>query len=262
MPGSSVIATCPKCGEKFKIKLSSQTESGTSGEEEDIRQTASRAYQAEADRFAEEKETFKNDNPWELAPEPSGWTAAFFQTISRVMFSSSRFFSNLPAFSAPLRPLLFYSIIILLQTIMDQLWGRFFISVLEPGAANDPQLAKMLELLSTEKNFILTAFFRFGMMVFQLYLLTLILYFAYRLIAPARSSFSLLFQVMVYSSAPLILCVVPVLGSLVGMLWSLGCCVIGLKAALRLNWSKTLFGLLPLFILAIPIFSFLFNLTF
>lgn len=268
LPANSVIATCPKCGEKFKVRLIHIAEEGKSEDEEDIRQVASRAYQAEAERFNKERaedndrgETFQGKvNPWNIAPEPSGWMAAFMQTLSKIMFSATRFFASLPASANLLRPLLFYSIIISLQTVMDQLWGRFFISVLEPGAASDPQLAKLLELFSANRDFILTSLIRFGMMIFQLYLLALILYVTYRLIVPKRATFDLLFQVLAYSSAPSILCLVPVLGTLVGMIWSLGCFVIGIKTALGLDWAKTLLGLLPLFFLLSPLFSLLFNL--
>lgn len=266
LPANSVIATCPKCGEKFKIKVI-PADGNEKSDEEDIRQAASRAYQAEAERFAhvhdksnDEEKLLKIGNPWELAPEPSGWTAAFFQTLSRVMFSATRFFASLPFSVSLLRPLLFYSIIILLQTVMDQLWAKFLISVLKPNAAGDPQLAKLLDLISTNNDFILSSLVRFGLMIFQLYLLALLLFVTYRIIVPKRCSFDLVFQVLAYSSAPAILCIVPVLGTLVGMIWSIGCFVIGIKTTLGLDWAKTLLGLLPLLFLLSPLLSAMFNL--
>lgn len=266
LPANSVIATCPKCGEKFKIKVLHDS-AHDEADEEDIRQVASRAYQAEAERFAKGSDTgegagesfLKNENPWDLAPEPAGWMAAFLQTLSRVMFSSSRFFATLPLSSSLFRPIFFYAIIVIIQTVMDQLWGKFFISMLEPEAASDPQLAKLLELFSANKDFILSSLIRFGLMIFQLYLLALILYVTYRIIVPKRATFDLVFQVLAYSSAPVILCVVPVLGTLIGMIWSFGCFVIGIKTVLQLDWAKTLLGLLPLFFLLSPLFSYLFN---
>ena len=50
---------------------------------------------------------------------------------------------------------------------------------------------------------------------------------------------------MVYSSAPALLCVIPALGSLAGMVWGLACMAVGCRAALRLNWPQTLLGFVP-----------------
>lgn len=261
LPGSSVIATCPKCGNKFKISASPKVE-----DEEDIRQIASRAYQQEADRFQDSKKTHKeaeiqNNNPWDLAPEPAGWITAFLQTLSRVMFSASRFFSGLPRHVSLMRPLGFYAILLLFQSIVDRLWANFFLSVLAPSAASDPQLEKMLQLLASEDNLVLGILFRCGLLVLQIYLFALILYLIYRILAPGKASYELVFQILAYSSAPVILCVVPVLGSLVGMIWSVGCLLLGCKVALDLDWTRTLIGFLPIIFLMAPLLSALLGLV-
>lgn len=261
LPGSSVIATCPKCGKKFKVSTPPQAE-----EEEDIRLVASRAYQEEADRFRKESEASESNdvasgtNPWQLAPEPDGWVAAFFQTVGRVMFAPSKFFSCLNPHTSLFRPLGFYAILLLGQSFLDRVWGKFFLSVLSPGATADPQLEKMLQLLATENDMLLGILLHCGIMLFQLYLFSAILNFTYRLIAPQKTSFELVFQLLAYSAAPAILSIVPVLGSLVAMVWSVGCFLIGCKTALNLNWTRTLLGVLPVFILMLPVLSVFLNL--
>ncbi len=254
LPGDSVTATCPKCGEKFRVQVK-KTE-----EEEDIRITASRAYQAEQKRFEKEAAQEESmENPWDLAPWPQGWFAAFLQTIFRVMFSPSRFYNYLLPRVSFIRTLLFFSIIIIFQSVIDRLWGQFLLSGLTPEVLNDPQLEEMLNVFTSDDNFIMSILIRFGALIFQLYLFSFILYITYRAITPNRSGFELVFQVMAYSYAPLVLCVVPVLGSLIGMIWSLACLLCGLKIALRINWIKTLIGFSPLIILSLPVFSVLFN---
>lgn len=282
----SVIATCPKCSCRFRFSvetgvgailppkgwqvLKDPVQTGESeeapGEEEDIRLVAKRAYEREAERF-------KNDqpennpaadqqpahpeiqaNPWEAAPGESGWLAAFYQTVIRVMFSPQIFFRNLAAQCPQIRPLVFYLILCVVQTSVERIWGDFFHTLLAPEAAGDPQLEKILAMLSQDGNIILGLLLRCGMLVLQLYLFSFLMFLAYRLVAPGRATFSLLFQIMAYSSSPALLCVVPVLGSLVGMFWSLGCLIVGCKAALDLSWPKTLAGFLPLVFVFAPLF--------
>lgn len=252
IPGPSVTATCPKCGEKFKVKLPNNEE------EEDIRQVAARAYEEESKRFENGDEELY-ENPWELAPWPSGWFSAFFQTVYRVMFSPARFYAYLLPAASLIRPLAFFSIIILFQSIVDRLWGQLLLSMLSPGAMTDPQLEELLKLFSSEENFFLNVLFRFGTMVFQLYLYTAILFATYRLLTPKKTGFEKIFQIMAYSYAPLLLCVIPVLGSLTGMIWSLACFLIGIKTALHLNWTRTILGLSPIIILTLPALSLVFN---
>lgn len=251
LPGPSVVATCPKCGKKFNVSLPQD-------EEEDIRQTAARAYQAEAGRLEKDAREAAA-NPWELAPWPAGWTQAFFQTLFKVLFYAPAFFANLPQPASLFRPLSFFSIITLFQSVTDRLWALFFIDKVAPQVMTEEQLGKILELFAMDDNFFLTILTRFGTMIFQLYLYSLILFIAYRLIAPQRAGFALIFQVAAYSCAPAVLCLVPVLGSVVGWIWSLVCLLTGLKAALRLGWLGVLIGFSPIVLLSLPVFNLVFN---
>ena len=58
---------------------------------------------------------------------------------------------------------------------------------------------------------------------------------------------------MAYAAAPGLLCVVPLLGSVVGFIWSFACILVGCRAALRLNWPQTLMGLAPILLLLAPL---------
>lgn len=248
LPGSHVIATCPKCKAKFRLNV----ENGAAGQdEEDIRQIADRAYRHEAERFSHADEKGDKGAAWEQWPQVN-WFTAFFATITRVMFSAAQFFRSLPQ-NAPLsRALGFFLIIVIFQTIVERLWVDFFISVLAPGAVDDPQLDKMLKLLASQSGLVMTLILKCGLMLAQLYFFALLLFVPFRFLAPGRASYNLFVQILAYSVAPMILCAVPLLGSLVGMIWSLVCMVSGCRAALGLDWTKTLTGFLPLLCLLAP----------
>ena len=225
-------------------------------EEEDIRRTASRAYAREAARL--EAETVRDSgsrtgaNPWEAAPGGDGWLAAFYQTAMRVMFAAPRFFGALNPEAPHLRALSFYLIVCVLQTVVERFWGGMFLSIMAPSAATDPQLEKMLALLAPQTNLAMTLLLRTAFLVLQLYVFSALIHLAYRFVAPGRASFPLLFQVMAYSSAPALLCVIPGLGSLAGMIWGLACMAVGCRAALRLNWPQTLLGFVPVCLVTAP----------
>lgn len=260
LPKTSAIATCPKCGCRFRFSrdsgaggvLPQDNRRETADTEEDIRLTASRAYAREAGRFKEAEIPARDAkilNPWDEAPGRDGWLSAFYQTVIRVMFSAPTFFKTLSPTALQNRALLFYLIICVFQTVMEKIWGELFYALLSPTAAGDPQLEKMLAMLSPDTNFALSLLLRCGLLVCQLYLFSFLVFLAYRLVAPQKGSFSLLFQIMAYSSAPSILCLVPALGSITGMIWGLGCLAVGCKAALGLDWPRTLAGFLPLIVL-------------
>ncbi len=268
MPAGAMIATCPKCACRFRITsnggtgeiLQPKNSSGTAQpEEEDIRLTASRAYQREADRFANEEYMTASQNPWDNAPGESGWFAAFFQTVVRVMFSTVNFFSSLSPSASQLRPLAFYLLIGAFQTIVEKLWGQMFYALLEPAAASDPQLQKMLAMLASDSNMALSLLLRCGLLALQIYFFSFMIYFIYKIIRPQTASFSLVFHIMAYSAVPSLLCVVPVLGSITGLVWGIGCMAAGFRAAMRLTWAQTLLGFLPVFIFVAPIIPQLLN---
>ncbi len=225
-------------------------------EEEDIRETARRAYAREAERFSRADAApepspmadgpVPDENPWDAAPGNGGWLQAFYQTVLRVMFAAPRFFAALRPHMPLGRPLVFYLVICVIQTVVERFWGTMLISALTPSAATDPQLEKLLEMLAPKSDLALSLLLRCGLLVLQLYVFTALMFLAYRIVARERTSFSLIFQIMAYSSAPALLCVVPALGSLAGMIWGLACLAVGCRVALRLNWAQTLFGFVPL----------------
>ena len=90
------------------------------------------------------------------------------------------------------------------------------------------------------------------MLTVQIYLFTGLLYLTWRIVAPDKADFSLIFKVLAYAEAPGILCLVPVIGNAAALVWGFVCMLTGCRAALKLNWRQTMLGFLPLLLLMVP----------
>lgn len=238
-------------------------------EEEDIRVAASKAYAREAARPDldtapdtarhapgegwEEAQRRSGGNPWEAAPEPDGWLSAFYQTSIRVMFAAPRFFAALRPAAPQLRVLCFFLVISVVQVVVERAWAGMLLTLMAPSAATDPELEKLLSMLAPQISLPMTLLLKTGFSVLQLYLFSGLVHLAYRFMVPARADFSLVFQIMAYSAAPALLCVIPLLGSLAGFVWGLACMLVGCRTALKLTWPQTLLGFAPVFLLLGPL---------
>ena len=122
----------------------------------------------------------------------------------------------------------------------------------DPG---DPQLQKFSELLASQNDMFLSFLMRAGILIIQLYIFSWLMYLVYRLFARENVTYSLVFQIMSYSSAPTVLGIVPVLGPIAGAIWSMWCLLVGCKSAIGLNWPQTILGLVPVFFVIAPFFA-------
>ena len=192
-------------------------------------------------------------NPWETAPEPDGWISSFYQTCMRVMFGAHNFFEHIRVDTPQVRPLVFYLIVSVVQVVIERVWSGVFLSLMSPSAASDPELERMLILLSPQISLPMTVLLKTGVSVVQLYVLAALMRLAYGFISRKKTEFSLVFQVAAYSAAPALLCVVPLLGSIVGFIWMLACVLVGCRTALKLTWPQTIVGFIPVVLLLAPL---------
>jgi hypothetical protein len=217
-------------------------------DEREARLAAGRAYGREAARFdgAAGGGSSPDDNPWVWAPGEDGWLAAFRRTVLRVMFAAPQFFAALVPQPSPLRALGFYLLVGVAQIVVERFWGYLFLQYINAdGPPQDQQLAALLTMLAPQANLAMTVLLRTGVLVLELYFFAALTHLAYRFLAPDRAEFSLVFQVIAYSAAPALLCVIPLIGSLTGFVWGLSCIIVGCRAALRLTWAQTLTGFAP-----------------
>ena len=228
---------------------------GADDDRADDNRTASEAYAREAARFENQDEDSRHlsGNPWDIAPEPDGWIPAFYHTCMRVMFGAHNFYENVRADASQVRPLIFYLIISVIQVIIERVWSGIFLSLMSPSAASDPELERMLILLSPQLSLPMTILLKTGVSVVQLYVLTALMHFTYGFITGKRPEFSLVFQVAAYAAAPSLLCVVPLLGSIVGFIWMVACVLVGCRTVLNLTWPQAFMGFAPVVLLLAPL---------
>lgn len=192
-------------------------------------------------------------NPWDMAPHPAGYLSAFYQTTLRVMFGAGRFFAHLNP-DAPQFRALAYALIITLITLCSQyLWLSMSREMLEQAAPADSPLMMVIRFaLDNPLLYVLVSLASFA---FQIYFISVLLFLGFRITGVRHASFHILFQVAAYSCAPLLLCIIPILGPQVGLIWSLACLVNGCRMALRIDWPRTLLGLAPLVLLFVVLLS-------
>ena len=183
--------------------------------------------------------------PWQTAPGRDGWLVCFYQTVLLVLFAAQRFFAGLDPRAPQMRALSFFLIVCVIQITAEYFWLGQLVDFLQAEAA-DPELQGLASLFSEREGLPLAVLFQTGVQVVKLYAFSALLYLAYRFIAPDRTSFPLVFQIMAYSTAPALLSVIPALGSVAGLFWSLACLLVGCRTAMGLSWQQTLVGVLPL----------------
>ncbi len=291
LPKNTRTATCPLCQHSFSfardevILEQDRVDSSTGTMRDDvcdfnkkdaksqvgIRDRATSAYQGQTEQFEREdsagdneansaSEDFSNhahtgfaiQNPWEQQKE-IGFFAAFFQTILRICFAPARFFAGLSVHTPLNFAFVFYVIISVLQISIERFWGQVMINVLTPMAANDPQLQQMLSMFTPKSSYLHILMVSTTFSLVELFIAAGFYYFMFRLIAPASSDFKLIFQITAYATAPVLLCVVPGIGSIVGFAWSLAVTAFGCRYALGLTWVQALLGILPFYLIVIPL---------
>lgn len=183
--------------------------------------------------------------PWEH-PERYGFLGSFFHTILQVMFRGAWFFSQIRDDSSLARPVVFCVLLDFFFIVAAFFWlfgPTNFVS------ADQSQMQVYNNFIQSFRTplFVLTLPF---VLLIQLIIKTFFFYLMLRLAQPDRVQFNLVLRVLSYSAAPLILAMVPVLGSVIGWVWSIAASVIGCKYAFRLSWGKTALALVPLFLLA------------
>ncbi len=287
LPSSSVMATCPQCQHRFKVMRESNTitysdnavpqgahipssdtplytqaaeqmpdtnttqqpQNDTQEQGEDIsheeRQKVAAAYAEQA-----AQNDFAVDNPWDRV-EQLGYFTAFYQTVIWILFSPSRFFAGIIPQISRLHVMLFYLSVRVLQISIEYFWGGVLSTTLEPNAANDQELQMILQLLTPQTSFIFTLLMGTALATIEIFFGSLFYFAMFRIIAGTKANFSLIFQIVAYSSAPLLLAIIPALGTIVGFIWSLACILIGCRYAMRLSWSQTILGVAPLYALGL-----------
>lgn len=213
--------------------------------EEDPRLIAKQAYDTESQRgtLLKLKATL---NPWELAPNPNGWLEAFVNTVKQILFKPERFFTNLQANQSN-RMLSFFFIIGLLSVLAQIIWIEVTRNFLL--ASQDAQIQELIASLPPATNIILTLTVQILLLFCQLYLVSSLLFLSFRFLLYQAVQFNHILQITAYAFTPMLLGIIPFIGSTIGLFWSFGLLWYGCSKSLNLNHKQIFIGFLPLFLL-------------
>jgi len=191
--------------------------------------------------------------PWE-SPEYYGFLGSFSRTLLGVLFHAPDFFRHVKCQFSVIRPILFYVLMSLFQVLCARLWSIKALRELS-ATATDPQTLAMAEQLMQSLNMplllLITPFFS----IFQAVILAGIYHLMIRMVQPDRADYATTLRVVCYSAAPLVLCLVPMFGSVIATIWSVVTVFVGCRYALKLSWLRTVLALLPLYILELAFVS-------
>ncbi|NLW80994.1 MAG: hypothetical protein GXY42_04895 [Desulfovibrionales bacterium] len=228
LPPKAAMATCPKCKHRFKFREIAipdpeQTQSQPQSEnpepatptappsappqpaeppkDEDLWKGLEALDQESEEDTSESEDPVEPKLPaWELAS--SGYPQAFARTFLDVLSNPKRFFSAMPVGHGFIKPLLFFLIIIESVALSQSLWQLLGIlppSMITENLGHNLQAGLALILYPLQVSIFL--FFD-----------TAINHFFLRLFKADTKGFEGTFRAEVYSSAPMLLMVVPYIG--------------------------------------------------
>ncbi len=264
VPEGELTARCPSCGASFRFSRARAGQAREAREEGPARGAGQAREARDAREFRPAGEAPAPEgggewsfNPWDCAQSLQDYVPALYQTCLRVMFAPQRFYSQLRPGSI-LRSLVFFALLCAIQTLVEHAWGLFFAKYVMTDSA-DPQLRELANVFVSRGNLLMWLLVRCGVAVLQVYVFAGLLFLCWRFAARDRVDFSLVLQVLFYAEAPIILCVVPGVGSLAGMIWSFVCVLVGCRAAMRLSWTQVFAGVVPLLLVVAFSFAHLFS---
>ena len=212
-----------------------------------------RQEEAPAEPFSRRRDGIPAGAPWE-SPEYYGFVGSFTRTLLGTLFHAPEFFRNVKCQFSVIRPILFYVLLSVFQVLCARLWSIKALRELS-ATATDPQTLAMAEQLMQSMNMplmlLITPFFS----ILQVVFLAGVYHLMIRMVQPDRADFATTLRVVCYSAAPLVLCLVPMVGSVIATAWSVACVFIGCRYALRLSWLRTVLALLPLYILELAVIT-------
>lgn len=190
------------------------------------------------------------------APHPFPWPPhpgapaldALVRCWQGAVFEPTRFFREFPV-PGPLGPAVLYFLVVgIVAAAINLFWGSLFrfggVAAWGWGARGQGAWQPLLNFLLTPISLIV------GLLVSGIIFHVLLV-----LMRGARHGFATTLRVLCYAYSPMLFVVVPVLGGIIGGIWTLVLTIIGLGEAHRTDrWRAMVAVLLPIVVLAVFIF--------
>lgn len=181
--------------------------------------------------------------PWERL-DTFGFFSGIWETIKRAMLKPAIFFHSMPLGRGQIKPLIFYLLIAGFQIVMQMLWDM---SGIGTHATSEAGIAGTM-ILEGSLLFLM-------ILPVLLYFVAALMHLSMKLVGVATRGFEGTFRALTYGSAPMILVVIPMIGPLIGAIWSLVVTFLGYKHIHRTSTVKVLAAmLLSLFPVAFVLF--------
>lgn len=173
--------------------------------------------------------------PWE-DPE-LGFVDGIGRTWTRSMLEPAAFFGRVRDEGTLVRPLIYFLLVTVLASVVTLVWDAAGLSL-----AGFTGYAEVGDVSATGAvvSFVLTPF----LSVVVLLLTTVIFHLGALMVAPDRQGMGATAKVVCYSASPSVLAVVPVVGTMLGAVWTLALQVVGLREA---HGTTTMRGLFMVF---------------
>lgn len=171
-----------------------------------------------------------------------GFFPGMWATIRVVLTKPAFFFHTMPVRAGMGKPLAFHLLLAEFMVVCQYLWGLAGIGATAEyfGSRQIMDMGLGLAQAAPVMLFIVYPL----LLVVRIMVMTGVIHLLLRMVRCADAGAEATFRVLCYSAAPLVLGVIPGIGSLVGGVWSIGITVIGLKEAHRTRYSASLFAVL------------------
>lgn len=170
--------------------------------------------------------------PWERL-DTFGFFSGIWETIKRAMLQPAIFFHSMPLGRGQIKPLIFYLLIAEFQIVMQMIWDMTGIGTHATSEAGIAGISTMMMLVGYPM--ILTVL---------LYSMAALVHLSMRLVGVVTRGFEGTLRALTYGSAPMILVVIPMVGPLIGAIWSLVVTFLGYKHIHRTSTVKVLAAML------------------
>lgn len=176
--------------------------------------------------------------PWEDG-DKIGWLNAFFQTIKETMTKPVEFFQKLSPTGKLGSAIIF---IVIIGTLSD--WFSLPLQFFQ--FYTHPIYRKLFSAWAVGPAFIIIigAIFAPISVLILFFIRGAILHFFLWMVGGAQKSFEATLKVLAYSSTPMLLFIIPILGMIVGGIWYLVNVIIGLKEVHDTSYGKVLLAVL------------------
>ncbi len=231
IPAHAKWATCPKCGQRFKVFLKERAIDAN-------KKGTGMAPESQGAELEPEKEVRRTGAPWENRNELGFWQG-IFKTLKAVLFSPEKLFKQLTCKDGIKEPLAFA----LLVGSIGRMFGFFWQFLLLSGT-----------LLSTGKFFFgqsSAGFIFLIVMVFipvfviiSLFIYSGIFHVLLRIVGAGKNGFEATFRVLSYAQAAQVWVLIPFVGTWIGGIWQLVVQIIGLREIHETSYLRVIIAFL------------------